>query len=208
MSNVTLYGPPQSSYVRTARFVCNEKGIEHTLESVKLGSEQHLDLHPYAKVPVLRHGDLQLWETSAIARYVDAAFDGPALQPTGAAALARMEQWISAINCYMYEHTVRNYALQYIFPKGADGAPDRAVIDAHVPKVQLAVRQLDAAYGESEWIAGDSISLADMFVAPLVATFSMFPEGAAALEDARNLKRAYNAIATRDTYKAVQPPAS
>lgn len=208
MTNVTLYGPPQSSYVRTARFVCNEKGIEHTLEPVTLGDDRHRALHPYSKVPALRHGDVQLWETSAIARYVDAAFDGPALQPRDAADLGRMEQWISAINCYIYDHTVRNYALQYIFPKGDGGAPDRAVIDAHVPEVQRAVALLDEAYGRSEWLAGDDISLADMFAAPVVATFSMFPEGAAALEGARNLKRAYDAIARRDTYRAIQPPAA
>ena len=30
MSDVILYGPPQSTYVRTARMACEEKGVPYT----------------------------------------------------------------------------------------------------------------------------------------------------------------------------------
>ena len=44
----------------------------------------------------------RLYETAAIALYVDEAFTGPALQPTTAQARARMHQWISSLNGYYY----------------------------------------------------------------------------------------------------------
>ncbi|MCG8422050.1 MAG: glutathione S-transferase N-terminal domain-containing protein [Proteobacteria bacterium] len=46
MSQLILFGPPQSSYVRTARWACAEKGVDHELRPVELGSDDHRRLHP------------------------------------------------------------------------------------------------------------------------------------------------------------------
>ena len=129
MTTVTLFGPPQSSYVRTARMTCVEKGIEHQLTPVDLGSDAHRALHPFVKVPVLEHGAVRLYETSAICRYLDEAFGGPSLTPREPQARALMDQWISVVDCYLYRDLIKDYVLQYIFPRGADGRPNRAVID-------------------------------------------------------------------------------
>ena len=41
MSDVTIFGPSLSSYLRTSRMACEEKGITHTLDSdVEFGSDQ------------------------------------------------------------------------------------------------------------------------------------------------------------------------
>ncbi len=202
---VTLIGPWQSSYLRTARICCHEKGAAHTVEPLELGGEHHLSLHPWGKVPIMRHGDVQLIETSAICRYLDATFDGPRLVPDDPRKAAVMEQWISAINCYIYEHTIRNYALQYIVPALRGEQPDRKVIDATVPSLKRDLELLDRAYADSPWIAGDEISLADLFVAPIVATVRQFPEAAAALGTCRNLSRAFEAFARRESFVQAHP---
>jgi glutathione S-transferase len=207
MSQVTLIGPPQSSYVRTARMCCIEKGVSHTLEPVDQRADEHRKLHPWIRVPIFRHGDLQLIETSAICRYVDAAFDGPRLIPADPRQAAVMEQWVSAINCYIYDHTIRHYALQYIVPGLRGEAPNRAVIDETVPLMQRDLGLLDGAYAKSRWIAGDAISLADLFVAPIVATARMFPEAESALVKCRHLTRAADDLATRDSFSQVHAPA-
>jgi len=207
VSQVTLIGPPQSSYVRTARICCLEKGVSHTLEPAPRESHEHRSLHPWTRVPIFRHGDLQLFETSAICRYIDAAFDGPRLVPTDPRRAAVMEQWVSAINCYIYDHTIRRYALQYILPGLRGEAPDRAVIDEAIPLMQRDLGLLDGAYARSTWIAGDAVSLADLFVAPIVATARMFPEGQSALAGCRHLTRAVDAFAARDSFAAVHAPA-
>ena len=203
--SVTLIGPWQSSYLRTARICCHEKGVAHTVEPIELGSEQHLSLHPWARVPILRHGDVQLIETSAICRYLDATFDAPALVPADPRAAAVMEQWISAINCYIYDHTIRNYALQYIVPGMRGEQPDRATIDASLPAMKRDLALLDRAYAGGAWIAGDELSLADLFVAPIVATVRNFPEAAAALGSCRNLSRAFEAFAARESFVQAHP---
>ncbi|MCP4330437.1 MAG: hypothetical protein GY791_18595 [Alphaproteobacteria bacterium] len=84
MSDVVVYGFPQSTYVRTTRICLQEKGVAYTIESVDLSADDYPTLHPFRKVPAFRHDDFHLYETAAIARYVDMAFDGPALTPADA----------------------------------------------------------------------------------------------------------------------------
>jgi glutathione S-transferase len=207
MSQITLIGPVQSSYLRTARICCHEKGVSHAVQPIELHSKEHLALHPWGKVPIFRHGDVQLIETSAICRYVEAMFDGPRLIPTDARQAAVMEQWISAINCYMYDDVIRNYSLQYIIPGMRGEPPNRKVIDHTIPAMQRDLRLLDAAYGKSQWIAGDAVSLADLFVAPIVATASRFPEAAETLATCKDLGRAFEAFSKRESFIEAHPPA-
>ena len=200
MSDVILFGPPQSSYVRTARMTCVEKGITHDLQPVDAGSASHERLHPWCRVPAMRRGTFELYETSAISRYINETFDGPELLPRTADARAVMEQWVSAINCYIYDSTVRNYALKYIVPAFRGEQPDRAAIEAGLPNMQRDVARLDSAYAKSTWMAGESLSLGDLFVAPIAFTVAMFPEGREALGKARNLSRAFEALSQRDSF--------
>ena len=104
MADVTVYGFPVSTYVNVVRLALTHKGVPfefHDLEG-KMGGPSHLALHPFGRVPILDHGGFRLYETAAIALYVDDAFTGPALQPTTAKARARMHQWISSLNGYYY----------------------------------------------------------------------------------------------------------
>jgi glutathione S-transferase len=200
MTQIILFGPPQSSYVRTARMTCFEKRVPHALEPVALGSDAHAALHPWRRVPALRHGEVHLYETSAIARYVDEIGSGPSLIPGTPSARATMEQWISAINCYVYDHVVRHYALRYILPHLRGEAPNLAEIRERVPAMEREVARLDAAYAVRRWIAGDALSLADLFVAPIVQTLASAPEGKAALAAAPHLSRAYDQLSRRESF--------
>src|SRR4051794_24067433 len=105
MTAVTLHGPAYSTYARTARLVLEEKGVPYELREVDLlaGATQqpaYLELQPFAKVPAFEHDGFRLYETAAIARYVDEAFPGPRLQPSDAKRRARMTQIIAIIDSY------------------------------------------------------------------------------------------------------------
>lgn len=87
MSQIHIFGPQFSTFVRSVQLCCEEKGIAYTVgtcvndQNVEFKGAQHLEWHPFGKVPVLLHGDRHLIETASICRYLDAAFEGPALQP-------------------------------------------------------------------------------------------------------------------------------
>ena len=156
-------------------------------------------------MPAFEHRGVFLFETSAIVRYVDEAFSGPALQPKEPAPRARMDQWISAHNCYLYPHLMRGYALAYILPKLRGEEPDRAAIERGVPDMKNDLLILDQAYTKNAWIVGDQITLADLFIGPVLATLSLFPEAQAVLDSCSNLRRVNKAIGERDAYKSAQP---
>src|SRR5437763_538326 len=74
MSKVEIMGLPQSTYVRVVRMVCEEKGIAYELTPVPPHSETINAIHPFGKMPTMRHGDVELCESKAIATYLDRMF--------------------------------------------------------------------------------------------------------------------------------------
>ena len=57
---------------------------------------------------------------------------------------------------------IRTYALAHLIPKGANGQPDRAVIDGALPSMQRQIDVLDQAVARTGYLAGDAFSLADI----------------------------------------------
>lgn len=200
MTDVILYGVAPSSYVRTARMTCVEKGISHELVSQNPNSPEQLAVHPFGKMPAMKHGERTFYETSAICRYIDQAFEGPSLVPSDPVEAAIMEQWISVVNSYLYRHLIAKYALKYIFASMRGAEPDRAAIEAGVEKMAAGVKLIDEGYEGKDWLAGGALSLADLFVIPLVSTISMFPEGKEALSGCGNAARMLGAASKRASF--------
>jgi glutathione S-transferase len=205
-ATITVYGGTRSSYVRTVRMALAEKGMAYRHEQVVPHSSEILALNPFGRVPAFRDGEFTLYETSAIVRYIDESFPGPSLLARNPRLRATMEQWVSLIDCHGYDAMVRRYVLQYLFPKGPNGAPDRAVIDAAVPQIKSQLEVLDRAYGSRNVLVGDAVSMADLLLAPIVFYLGMFPEGKTLLAGAPNVTRAHAWIAERPSFKATMPP--
>src|ERR1700739_1100227 len=98
MTKPEIIGSTRSTYTRVVRMVWQEKGIDYTMTDVLLGAPELSAIHPFGKMPVLRHGDVQLFESKAIATYLDKVFPAPFLLPSEPKALALTEQWVSLVN--------------------------------------------------------------------------------------------------------------
>ncbi len=59
------------------------------------------DFLPFGEIPLLQYGDLTLYETAAICRFIDRRFEGPALTPKSLNSLVKIDQWVSAALCYI-----------------------------------------------------------------------------------------------------------
>ena len=206
MADVVVYGFPGSPYVRTARLALAEKGVAHDVEPLAPDSDEIKALHPFAKIPAMRHGDVVLFETLAICAYVDAAFDGPALQPADAGGRARMLQWISVFNSYAYGPMVSDVIIQRLVVPRRGGEPDEALIEGAVADVRHQLGLFDGALADAGWLAGAEISLADMFLAPAVFYLAMTPEGEEMLPDFAHVGRWFEAIQQRPSFAATAPP--
>jgi glutathione S-transferase len=206
MPQVELIGPAPSTYTRVARMVCEEKNIPYELKQSPPHSPDVDAIHPFGKVPVMRHGDFELCESKAIATYLDLSFPGPKLIPTEPRHAALTEQWVSLVNTRIDGTLVRTYLLNYIFPKGADGKPDRKVIDGVVPAVSSELDLLDRTVAKSGFLAGDSFTLADINVLPILAYLRNFPESGAAIRGSKALSGYFDRLSARPSFQNTVPP--
>ena len=189
MTDITVYGIPLSTYVRTVRMALVEKGVGYDLEAVGPHTPEIDALHPWGKVPVFRHGDLEFFETQAICRYIDEMFDGPALQPSYPGGRARMQQWISAYCDNAYRSLGCDLVIQRLAVPKMGGTPDEERIAAAVPEARKCLGIFDEALAGHEFLAGGSLTLADLFLAPMVFYLPMTPEGEALLPEFSNINR-------------------
>jgi glutathione S-transferase len=145
-----------------------------------MGSPTHLALHPFNRVPILRHDDFTLYETSAIAVYVDEAFEGPALQPKDVRARARMNQWISAVNSYYYPYMIYHVTHErLVYPQL--GIPSDEKVVAHaLPKIERSLEVMEQALADgADYLVGGTLTLADFFMLPSTYAFGLTDEGKA-----------------------------
>jgi glutathione S-transferase len=206
MSHVEIIGAARSTYTRVARMVCEEKSIAYELREAAPRSPDAFAIHPFGKIPVLRHGDFELYESKAIATYLDLSFPGPKLIPTEPRKAALTEQWVSLVNTRIDTTMIRTYLFAYIFPKTADGKPDRKAIDALVPTVEQEVGLLNRAVAKTGFLVGDGLTYADLNLMPILFLVRQLPEGAAAMAAAKPLSEYYQRLAARPSFQNTMPP--
>ena len=206
MANVEIIGPAPSTYTRVARMVCEEKAIPYELKQSPPHSPDVSAIHPFGKVPVMRHGDFELCESKAVATYLDLSFPGPKLIPTEPRHAALTEQWVSLVNTKIDGTLVRTYLRNYIFPDTSDGSPDRKVIDAVVPAVKQEIELLDRAVAKGGFLAGDSFTFADINLMPILGYLKNFPESGSAIAGAKSLSAYFDRLAARPSFQKTAPP--
>jgi glutathione S-transferase len=181
MSEIVVYGVPGSPYLRSALLALHEKGAPYRLavlgRDIEARSEDHLRRHPFGRVPILEHGDFRLYETQAIVRYLDAVLPGPALQPREPCAAARMNQIAGIVDWYVFPAiSVGITAERFLSQRFWNRGPDEANIAQAVPRAQVCLRELERLLGSSEFLTGDSLSIADLMLAPQLLFFRATPE--------------------------------
>ncbi len=208
MQKPEIIGSARSTYTRVVRMVCEEKAIEYTLTETQLGAPELLAIHPLGKMPVLRHGEVELFESKAIATYLDRSFPGPQLFPSDPYLAALTEQWVSLVNTAIDRTLIRTYLYAYIVPKTPDGKPDRQAIDAVMPAVREQLAILDRAVAATGHLVGDQLTFADINLLPILDRVRLAPEGADALAAAGHLAAYYARHAARPSFVRTTPPAA
>jgi glutathione S-transferase len=207
MPKPEIIGSVRSTYTWAVRMVCEEKGIEYVLTETPLRAPELLAIHPLGKMPVLRHGDVELFESKAIATYLDRSFPAPWLFPSEPRLAGLTEQWVSLVNTVIDRTLIRTYLFAYIAPKTSDGTPDRKAIEAVMPAVREQLTVLDKAVTRTGHLVGDHFTFADINLLPILYRLRQFPEGAEALAAVPNLAGYYDRHAVRPSFVRTIPPA-
>jgi glutathione S-transferase len=180
MSEMTLWGFDGSTYVRTVKMVLAEKGFTQFKQeplNVLAGDPkkpEHLERHPFGKVPVLDHDGMRILETSAIARYLNDVLPGKSLIPATPRDRARMDMTIGIVDSYGYGALLGGVTAFHLFPDFV-GGKNEAMRKSGLENGRKAIDLAMKTKGASPFIAGD-LSLADLYLAPIVFYVSLTPD--------------------------------
>lgn len=187
MSLPVVHGASYSVYVRTVRLALEEKAVAYQLEDVDVFApggppDGHLARHPFGRIPAFEHDGFRLYEAGAITRYVDEAFAGPPLQPSGARERARMNQAISVLDAYAYRTLVWDVFVERVRAPANGRTPNEAKIAAALPRAETCLAALEDIAAAGPYLAGPALSLADLHAAPMLSYFREAAEGCALLD--------------------------
>ncbi|TIT04338.1 MAG: glutathione S-transferase family protein [Mesorhizobium sp.] len=205
MNKPVVYGADYSVYVRIVRLVLEEKGIDYELVPVDVFAADgiprwYFDHHPFGRIPAFEHDGFRLYETSAITRYVDEAFDGPALQPADARHRATMNQIIGMLDAYAYRAMVWDVAVERL----EKTAPDEALIAAGLRQARTALQALSSLKAEGPWLLGAELTLADLHAAPIIGYFVKVAEGQSLLAEFADIHDWWTRIAQRPSFSRTE----
>ncbi|RON06639.1 hypothetical protein BK659_20325 [Pseudomonas brassicacearum] len=199
-----LIGNESSACTRSVLMVLAEKNTPVEFISVDLSTgahkaDEHLALNPFGKVPVLLDGEVKIYESQAINRYLDARLPGISLVPKDLAALAKMDQWLSVDACY-FTPPAYSVVFQKIFLPMFGGQSDLSIIQEAEEKLKAVYSAMDKTLENSSFLAGEELTLADLaFVQYTDYLLQAKCESVVFAHD--NIRRWWHALSQRASYK-------
>jgi len=205
MTKPILYGADYSVYVRIARMALEEKGVDYELVPLDIFAADgipawYLEHHPFGRIPAFEHDGFRLFETNAIARYVDEAFDGPALQPADARGRARMGQMTGMLDAYGYRAMVWDVAVERL----EKAEPDETLIAGGLSQAETVLKVLTSLKADGPWLLGDQLTLADLHAAPIIGYFVKVAEGQKLLAEFPEIQAWWGRIAARQAFAVTE----
>ena len=162
---ITVYGRANSSNVQIVMWTIGELGLAHErfdIGHVHGGTDtpEYRALNPNGLVPTIRDGDVVMWESSAILRYLAAKYGDETFWPADPAVRGPLDMWAE----WMKSSFVPAFNLGVFWPLVRTPKADRdeAPISAAVDRVKPLARMLDQRIGDGPWLAGRDFTFADI----------------------------------------------
>lgn len=197
---VKIYGPTQSRAARPL-WIVHELGIpfEHVqIEMKDTKGADYLKINPNGKVPAMIDGDLVLFESMAINRYLAEKHNKNGMLPASLADRARVDQW-SYWGMLELERQLLTILID-MFMTPPDKRNPAAVAEAQkaLPK-PFAV--LNAHLQGREYLVGSGFTLADLDVASVCSWAKLIKYD---LDSVPNVKAWLDRCLARPAYKAAR----
>lgn len=174
---ITLWGRDSSANVQKVRWALAELGLayEHIPRGGKYGgnkSAEYLALNPNGLVPTLRDGDVTLWESHAIVRYLGATYGPGTLWPESAADRAVSDQWTD------WTATTFQPAWLGVFwsrVRTPEAQQDAAKIARSIDDTEACLAILDRRLAASPFLGGSILTYADIAAGVAMFRWSTMP---------------------------------
>ena len=157
---LTIWGRLNSHNVKKVAWFVDEIGLPYVRHDVggKFGmSADYLAKNPNRLIPTIEDGDVTLWESNAILRYLAARY-APALWPIDPAERAQGDKWMDWQ--FSFADAQRDAFLQLVRipPEQRDGQ----LLTASAAASGAAMRILDRTLAVQPWLSGVSFGVADV----------------------------------------------
>jgi glutathione S-transferase len=174
---ITVWGRQNSINVQKVMWTVGELRLEHERINAggqfgKLDTEAYGKLNPNRRVPVLVDGDVVLWESNTIVRYLAARHAAGALWPEHPALRARSERWMDwEVGTLIPDMRVVFWGLIRTPEAERDGVAIEAATAGMVPNWRILEDQL----GEGPFVAGETLTIGDISLGAAVHRYLNLP---------------------------------
>jgi len=195
-SMLRLLGRQTSGNVQKVIFMLEELRLPYVREDYgrQFGNTQtdaYRKLNPNAKVPTLLDGELTIWESHTILRYL-AATRGPQLTGAKPADRTLVERWIDWLLGAL------NGPFLAVFREASKPAPERhPEFATQAAELLGQLKIADGHLAGRQWFALDRLTIADIALAPITKRCLAFPIEKPAFD---NLLRWQSAIEARPAF--------
>lgn len=167
---ITVWGRRNSVNVQKVLWALEELDVPYARENVggSFGGNRDADflaMNPMGLVPVIRDGDVTMFESNAIVRYLAARFRPGVLRPEDHRSLAMAEQWME------WQQLVFAPPVTVIFMstvRSPPGQRNEEAVAAAEKQAAQALKIADAWLARHDWFAGSAFSLGDIVMGALL----------------------------------------
>lgn len=164
MNQLTLWGRLSSCNVQKAVWLLEELALSYNRIDAGgdfggLDDPAYRAMNPHGKVPTLKDGDLVVWESEAILRYLAARYGAPAFWAGDPAERAVVDQWLAWTASALYRDWID---LFWRLVRTPPERRDAALIESLRARTAEHYAFLDGQLSTRPFLAGESLSLADI----------------------------------------------
>ncbi|OVA14847.1 Glutathione S-transferase [Macleaya cordata] len=172
MGVLKVYGQVLSTAAQRVIACINEKGLEYELVVVNMREGDHkkepfLSLNPFGQVPAFDDGDLKLFESRAITKYLahEYASSGTQLIYADGKKMAGMSVWME-VEAHHFEPASSALAWELVFKPLFGMVTDGAVVEENEAKLTQVLDVYEKRLSQSKYLGGDEFTLADLHHLP------------------------------------------
>ncbi|PKA52712.1 putative glutathione S-transferase GSTF1 [Apostasia shenzhenica] len=201
---VKVFGSPASTCTGRVLFVLEELGVEYEIVPVNMAAGEHkkhphLARNPFGQIPALQDGDLVLFESRVITRYLVRKYgkDSGLLKETTPEAAAAVDQWME-VETAQFSSPISTLVFQLLFlPVFYSGTTDEKVVEAELAKLGKVLDVYEARLSKSKYLAGESYTLADLHHISYIHYFLTATPHASFFHSRPHVKAWWEAISSR-----------
>ncbi|XP_062208431.1 glutathione S-transferase 4-like [Phragmites australis] len=170
MAPMKVYGWIVSPWMARVLVCLEEVGAEYEVVAMsRSGGDhrrpEHLARNPFGEIPVLEDGDLTLYQSRAIARYILRKYKPELLREGDLAESAMVDVWVD-VEAHQLVPVLRPIVMHCIINPHIGCDREQGVVDENLGKLRALLEvyeaRLSGSGGRAEHLVGDAVSLADL----------------------------------------------